>query len=665
MSWKIRKKRLISLVFLIIMSIGLPPSLVHGEEIVTPALNDLDVVETDIRDVFRSLAELGDLNILLDPTVQGPVTIKLKQGLTVKESLELLAQTHGHSFRWVPGSRTVIIGNEKTFDSFIMKETKIYQLRYAQTDQVVTALKVAIPIDQIGIDKRTNQLTIKASILEHQNIGELIARLDQEMPQLNIEARVEEISRSAGKDLGLTWAFDPLKSGLNFQVTTTATLQMLEEQNKSRTLARPNISTTDSQKGKIFIGDKVPVITSSQTNDGVQYTINYVEVGTLLEVTPRINENNTVTVAVNAGVSSITEWKKSGDGGDIPVIRTRESSSVIRLREGDTFVLSGLNQTMESRGTTKVPGMSKIPLFGRLFQNKKDEDEDTELCIFLTPRIIRYSNPESPLAGSAPSLQPQAEVKLSELPIPGASSPGTSSPANPTPTVAEANVKAENLGNSAVSVTENTPKPELPNNAQPVGKTETKDTVDSIPIINISGANSNPSSSEDNAAKDNIASGPDKIKAVAEAPVEIKKSMELPELVAEIPPAASPEPSAGDLPDESLDPLGLIVKLKVKPGDTLFSFARKYGVTVDGIRQENGLKPNEMVKSGQILSIRIPKDHLYQLKPKETLWRVAKRYGVPLETLQVLNNITDVSKLEIGQIIILPVSVEKVVNKNF
>ncbi len=662
MSWMIRK-RIVCLAFLIILSIGLLPSLVHGEEIVTPALNDLDVVETDIRDVFRSLAELGDLNILLDPTVQGPVTIKLKKGLTVKEALELLAQTHGHSFRWVPGSRTVIIGNEKTFDSFIMKETKIYQLRYAQTDQIVTALKVTIPTDQIGIDKRTNQLTIKASILEHQNIGELIARLDQEMPQINIEARVEEISKTAGKDLGLNWSFNSLSSELNFKVTTTATLQMLEEQNKAWLLASPNISTTDSQKGKIFIGDKVPVITSSQTNDGIEYTVNYIEVGTLLEVTPRINENNTVTVTVNAGVSSITEWKTSGDGGDVPLIRTRESSSVIRLKEGETFVLSGLNLTRDSKGTTKVPGFSKIPLFGRLFQNKKDENEDTELCIFLTPRIIRYSNAERTSGASEPLLRPQAEVKLSELPIAGTTNPETASTPppslNPAPTFAEADVKSESSVNSAAIMAENNPNPE------PLGKTETQDTIDSMPIVNISGANPVSSNAGDNEAKDKITGESDEIKVVSEAPVEIKENMELPELVAETPPAASPEPAAVALPDESIGSSDLIVKLKVKPGDTLFSFARKYGVTVDGIRRENGLKPNEMVKSGQILSIRIPKDHLYQLKAKETLWRVAKRYDVPLETLQALNNITDVSKLEIGQIIILPVSTEKVVNKNF
>ena len=175
-------------------------------EIETQLLSQFDIFEADIRDVFRSLAELGDLNVLLDKDVTGLVTINLKHGLKISEAIELLARTYGYSYRWIVPRRTVIIGTEKTFTDWDTMETRVYRLRYAASEEVVKALGVVVPQERIGIDARTNQLTILANVLEHQNIEEIIARLDRRMPQINIEARVEEISLTACK-VGVGWSF--------------------------------------------------------------------------------------------------------------------------------------------------------------------------------------------------------------------------------------------------------------------------------------------------------------------------------------------------------------------------------------------------------------------------------------------------------------------------
>ena len=257
------------LLIILIISFSILAAPIFSEGFETTILTDFDIFDADIRDAFRTLAELGDINILLDPMVKGPVTIKLKPGMSIKEAVELLTQINGYSYRWLTKSRTMIIGNEKTFVNFETTETKIYKLNYAQTDQVMDALKVVVMKERIGIDKRTNQLTIRASVLEHQNIEELILRLDREMPQINIEARIEEISRKATQDLGVNWIFSNAQSSLNFRMTTVATLKALEEKSQARLIASPNISTTDSQEGKIFLGDKLPIISSSQTDKGI------------------------------------------------------------------------------------------------------------------------------------------------------------------------------------------------------------------------------------------------------------------------------------------------------------------------------------------------------------------------------------------------------------
>lgn len=604
---------------------------VQAEGVKTEIISNFEVLDADIRDVYRSLAELGGINVLMDPQVKGAVSIKLKHGLTIKDAIELLSQTYGYSFRWITQTRTVIIGNEKTFSNFESRETRIYHLNYADPQQVKNALKIIIAEDKIGVDTRTNQLTIKASILEHQNIEEIVVRLDREMPQLNIEARMEEITNKASKELGLLWGFNQLSSVSNFKLTSFATIQALEEKNEARLLANPNISVTDSQEGKILIGTKFPVISTNRSSEGIEYAINYIEVGTRLIVTPRINENDIITVTLKAEVSDITEWRKTGEGDDVPVIRTREASSVIRLREGETFVLSGLHQENNTLSESGIPGLSRVPLLGRLFGTKKEgPNEQTEVVIFLTPKIIRFKNETTDTS----NVQIIGKPRTSEIEPPKAiTEPIPATPIVNTPTVQEGTI-IPNQGpdNDGVkSTTENKPS----------------EAVESVKPITVN--------------------KPLQVEPIdQEKPVEEK---ELPDLT-KLPKALDPplgeaiQPAPNAKPDK---PGNIVrVKIKAKKGETISSLAKKYGINREVILTENKLKSGtETITAGAELVLAIPQNHFYEIKPKETLWRIAKRYGTTVELLMEINNITDHTKIEKGQAIMLPVPVDKIANSKF
>ncbi|TCL67435.1 type II secretory pathway component GspD/PulD (secretin) [Hydrogenispora ethanolica] len=624
-------------------SIVLLPHIVQGEGINSEIISTLDVSDADIRDIFRSLAELGGFNILLDPAVKGPVTTKLKYGLTVKEAVELLAQTYGYSFRWNADNRTVIIGNEKTFSSFNDKETRVYRLNNAQADQVADALKSIVVKDQIGIDKRTNQLTIKASTLEQQNIGELIAKLDRELPQINIDARVEEISTSATKELGISWEFPEfsISNSFEFNLKTAQTLAALETQNKAKLLANPNISTTDSQEGKIFIGDKTPVITSEKSDDGdVEYKVEYIDVGTTLTVTPRVNDNNIVTVTVKAVVSNIAEWKKTGSGDEVPLVRTREVSSVVRLQDGETFVLSGLTQTRKGENTSGVPGFSKIPLLGALFRSKTDgPNEDTQICIFITPRVVRSKSEQANSVKTG-----QIETKTV---------PAVVQPKLEQGEVRKDIAEQEQNSKSPLKKEENTASstsqlPEI--NKQP-------DPIQNAPVVF-------PSVKETTQQEANLQNSPPQPEV---ASVDIQTTTEtneviFPELVETKTDNGAAQSVSIQVEAAPVPEIGLKKKVTVKPGQTLQKIAGNYGVTVESIAKENRIKAVDKINVGKVLLVPIPRSHLYQVKPKETVWRIANRYGLTVERLKALNHLTDITKIESGQLIILPVSVDEIVN---
>lgn len=559
----------------------------------TDVLADFDVVEADLRDVFRSLAEIGDINVLLDPSVRGVATIKLKHGLTIKEALEMLAQTYGYSYRWVTASRTILIGNEKTFTQFETKETKIYALNYAQTDHVVESLKVVVPAEQIGVDRRTNQLTVRASVLEHQNIEELIKRLDREMPQINIEARVEELTKEASEDLGVLWSFGQTDSNIDFRVTTMATLRELEAENKARLLARPNISTVDGQEGKIFIGERYPVVTTKQTSDGLETQITYVEFGTSLKVVPRLNEDNVVTILVQAYVSSDKRWIALNDGNEIPLVSTREASSVVRLREGETFILSGLNLSKDSLGDSGSPGLKKVPVLGRLFGTKSSKEEDTEIVIFLTPKVVELSSSQRETAISSNLQSGAASARPIEI---------TSEPLSQ-PVQEDGGLKDEEIGGEMESLPQNIPAP----SPEPVGQPPlTSGTAKEFPDAS--------ASSENEIGADEEINEPSglKVKYI------VKQGDTVLSIATKYGVTSESIRQVNQLEANKGLPVGLDIVIPVpeshryvlKPKETIWRLAKRHGTTVEILMEINNLTDYTKVEAGLQIILPVPADRI-------------------------------------------------------
>lgn len=580
-------------------------------------VSKMDIIDADIRDVMRSLGEIGHFNVLMDKTVKGSVTFKLTNDISVKQAIELIAQTYGYSYRWLNNETTVLIGDTKTFQGFENRYTVVYKLNYGSVDQVAEALNVVVPKERIGKDPRVNQITVNGSILEHENIQEIIKKLDREVPQVNIEARVEEMTVGFLQKLGFNTEFrgsslsadgdtNPMGSintikGVDIDVFSF--LEALERDSEARLLANPNISTTDNQEGRIFIGDKFPIVTRDITEDGIVYKIEYIEVGTHLTIVPRINSDDVVTVSIKAEVSYITEWKKAGEN-DVPVISTREARSVVRLKNGSTFVLSGLKYHQSTKTDTRVPYIGKIPVIGWLFRKKTvDPKRDTEVNIFITPRIIRTN----PVEKEAPK-----ETVIE------------------TPKKEEATVtKTETVETQVATVDET-----KPTTTQTVTEAEQAPPLPEEPLQVI------------------IEDEPVRTEAAATAEPAVETAPAVPES-----PAVERSESATSAPRE--------FSYTVKKGETVFAIARKFGVDAKSVLIRNNLSKESVVSAGQTLVIPIPADHIYELKPKETLWRLAKRYGTTVELLMEINGITDVSQVKAGTMIILPTSVSKIVNSQF
>jgi MSHA type pilus biogenesis protein MshL len=181
----------------------------------------------------------------------------------------------------------------------------------------------------------------------------------------------------------------------------TAVLNALSSQGDVRVLSSPRVSALNNQRAVFDVTTGEIVFNVSQTpilNPGGQVTFvsqvtpQQVNVGIVLDVLPQIGADNTVTMNIRPVVTSVartaTFTGPDGTQFQAPVIDTRESDTMARLRGGETIIIGGLMQTRREKVRSGVPGLSSIPLLGRLFTSYKDVERKAELVIFLTPTII-------------------------------------------------------------------------------------------------------------------------------------------------------------------------------------------------------------------------------------------------------------------------------------
>jgi type II secretory pathway component GspD/PulD (secretin) len=264
----------------------------------------------------------------------------------------------------------------------------------------------------------------------------LIEQLDTQTPQVLIEAKFVETTKNPRKDLGINWSDtllnhqiqlrrpDPTSaikdpsnpSPLEFSKSlaggawsmptvildageATVVFSFLSQDTDTELLANPRVVTTDNGKARIAIATQYPIPSfafSEQTASLQINGFNYKDIGIILDVLPRINKNDFVTLEVTPEASSSTENATLQSGGgsavQIPIINTRTATTTVLIKSGNTLAIGGLMRQDSSDGYTKVPLMGDAPLIGPLFRSKSLSKTKRDLLIFLTPTIVR---PES------------------------------------------------------------------------------------------------------------------------------------------------------------------------------------------------------------------------------------------------------------------------------
>jgi len=277
--------------------------------------------------------------------------------------------------------------------------TRVIKLNYIDGATFVDLMGARLPdavTKAIKIDKASNSVVLTASAGQMAIIDALLQQIDTALPQVMIEAMVLEVPNQVTKNLGVAWQ-TTTPFTLNFtggqypccaQVTITSpallvTLNTLIQENKSRLLANPRLAVRDGETARMNIGDKIPFqVINAQ---GVPSVV-IIEAGVKLEVTPRINADNFVTVKMHPEVSSI----KTAPAPNVPpTIATREADSSLTVKDGTPIVLAGLIRKDEVQTTVKVPLLGDIPILGFLFRSTSTDKSDNEVIFVITPHILQ------------------------------------------------------------------------------------------------------------------------------------------------------------------------------------------------------------------------------------------------------------------------------------
>jgi len=165
-------------------------------------------------------------------------------------------------------------------------------------------------------------------------------------------------------------------------------LRALEERKKVDILSRPQITALDNQRASIQVGQNVPYIGGMTTNNtGTTTSVDFVNVGVILDVTPRISTDGLVVMSIYAEKS--TASLISLGSSMAPQVTISAVQSVISAMDGQTIVIGGLITNETNQVTRSVPFVSKVPVVGRLFEYKSNKCERKEILVIMTPLVIR------------------------------------------------------------------------------------------------------------------------------------------------------------------------------------------------------------------------------------------------------------------------------------
>ena len=385
----------------------------------------LEFRDADLTAVFEVMSRAAGINFVLDREVQGDAKVNIfVRNTPIEDVLKVLLLTNQLEHKVLNDNSVLVFpstpAKQREYQDLVVRS---FYLTNADAKQTQAMLKAVIKAKDIFIDEKLNLLVLRDTPEAIRVAEKLVAAQDLAEPEVVLELEVLEVQRAKLQSLGLRYPnqiqfgqnlIPPIgagagaaaatvpalielgKGGLQAFVTNPAIIaELRQELTDANLLANPRVRVKNREKGKVLIGRKLPVFTTTSTaNVGVSTNVSYLDVGLKLEIEPQVYLDDEVSMKVALEVSNVIREVRSG--GTQPAIAyeigTRNATTALRLKDGETQALAGLIQDEDRRTYNNVPGLAGIPVIGRLFSNQGIDVQKNEIVLLITPRVVRNLN---------------------------------------------------------------------------------------------------------------------------------------------------------------------------------------------------------------------------------------------------------------------------------
>ena len=417
----------------------------------------LSLRNTPISNIFKSLGRTFNVNFIFDKDFRDFLHSLEIENTGFYEILRVLCMVSSAQYRVLDPTTVIvypdIFAKKKAFD---LRGIKTFYLSDIKAEDARKLVQTVFRDEQLLIqeDPNLNALVIRGDFQSLADVERFLGRIDKGKSEVEVHIEILEINRTLISKLGADFAsgtiglaagvlgedgkvsstmnVDDLGATNFFMTIPTVAMNFLESDSNNKILAKPNLRGLDGEEISFMVGDEVPIpetqfqaIAAGGINSSPVTTYRYRNVGVEIKVTPFIHQNNEVTLKTKLTINFIS----SGASSSFPTFGKREIENKIRLKEGETNIIGGLIRDDIRGSINGIPGLSKIPLLGKLFGRSDRDVSQTDLIFSITPKVIRrtpvsaednqaiWSGGMQPASGLAP-MEPGRDETEDEEPPP-------------------------------------------------------------------------------------------------------------------------------------------------------------------------------------------------------------------------------------------------------
>ncbi len=377
--------------------------------VVTEEKISLSIRNADIQSVLKALSQQRKMNIVCSPDVAGDVSVHLYEA-SLDEALEAVITANG--FQYTKKDEVLYVSKapgEMSSDmmgQILGREVRTFRLNYVDLKEVEKNVQqIVSPSAVVSVYAPEKTLIVEDVAPYLDRVERLLQNIDVPPKQVLIEARIMEVRLNDGTKLGIDWSYffnhsdtegllssfgfaAPGDQGLFFQSlgkNFEVFLDALQSRTTVNTLATPKLLALDNREAKIIVGEKLGYFVATSTNTATVQSVEFLETGTQLRITPHIMDDGNILMEIHPEVS---------DGivqGGLPSETTTEVTTHMIAQDGDTLFIGGLIRDRKEDTRDQVPALGCLPLVGVLFGKSTNTTQKTEIIVLITPRIMAAS----------------------------------------------------------------------------------------------------------------------------------------------------------------------------------------------------------------------------------------------------------------------------------